>query len=130
MRLFFNGGLLCLPPRPPVARVGAWVWGELGRELGGRTRGWDFSKTWNKNTICKPSANHLQIFIFEEGKKGGRKGFLYLQPKLRPFPKPNSHLSFFFFKRDEKKELPTLTLPQPLFCALANPAGLGGVPQR
>jgi len=57
--------------------------------------------------IKTPSANHLQIFIFEEGKKGGRKGFLYLQPKLRPFSKLNSHLSFFFFKRDEKKDLPS-----------------------
>ena len=116
MRLFFNGGLLCLPPRPPVARVGAWVWGELVRELGGRT--WE--GTWWEGLVGKlgvgifqrlgikaPSANHLQIFIFEEGKKGGRKGFLYLQPKLRPFSKLNSHLSFFFFKRDEKKELPT-----------------------
>jgi hypothetical protein len=64
-------------------------------------------KTFQRLGIKAPSANHLQIFIFEEVKKGGRKGFLHLQPKLPLFKNPNSHLSFLFIQRDEKKELLT-----------------------
>jgi hypothetical protein len=64
---------------------GAWVW-ELG------------SGIFQRLGIKTPSANHLQIFIFEEVKKGGRKGFRYLSTEASPLSKTEFSSLFFLFK--------------------------------
>jgi hypothetical protein len=73
--------------------------GELG--VGGT-----FPKTWKKiKPICKPSAN----FYFLRGKKGRTQRVSSPSTEASLFKKPNSHLSFLFIQRDEKKELLTFS---------------------